>query len=81
MTPTSVSVTEGISRRAGVVSVTAVHTGFVAGLLALPRDADDTARVALAARIGLPSDSAARILDKTPAAMQKAYERARKRGK
>jgi hypothetical protein len=35
MTSTAVSVTEGISRRAGVVSVTAVHTGFVAGLLAV----------------------------------------------
>jgi hypothetical protein len=54
---------------------------FVAGLLALPRDADDTARVALAARLDIPSDTAARILDKTPAAIQKAYERARKKGK
>jgi hypothetical protein len=54
---------------------------FVAGLLALPRDADDTAHVALAARLGIPSDAAARILDKTPAAIQKAYERARKKGK
>lgn len=54
---------------------------FVAGLLALPRDADETARVALAARLGMPSDAAARILDKTPAAVQKAYERARKKRK
>lgn len=54
---------------------------FVAGLMALPDDADEADRVALAARIGIPPESAARILDRTPAAMQKAFERARKKPK
>jgi hypothetical protein len=35
MTTSAVTVTERMSRRAGVVRVTAVHTGFVAGLLAV----------------------------------------------
>ena len=35
MTTTAVSVTERMSRRAGVIRVTAVHTGFAAGLLAV----------------------------------------------
>lgn len=54
---------------------------YVAGLLSLPRDADDAARVALAARVGIPAEAAARILDKTLAAIQKAFERARKKRK
>lgn len=52
---------------------------FIAGALALPSDAKEADRVALAARVGLSSDTAARVLGKSPAAAQKALERARKK--
>ena len=50
---------------------------FIAGALALPVDAKDAQRVALAARVGLSVETAARILGKTPAAAGKAMQRAK----
>jgi len=50
---------------------------FIAGALVLPPDAKDAQRVSLAARVGLPVETAARILGKTPVAARKAMQRAR----
>jgi hypothetical protein len=54
---------------------------YIAGLLALPANATEGDRVALAARVGVPVDAAARILRKSPAAATKALQRARKKRK
>ena len=52
---------------------------FIAGALVLPANAKDADRVSLAARVGLSSQTAARVLGKTPAAAEKAMERARRK--
>ncbi len=50
---------------------------YIAGLLSLPADAGDAERVALAARVDLSIETTGRVLGKSPAAAQKALERAR----
>lgn len=50
---------------------------YIAGLLALSADAGDAERVALAARVDLSIETTGRVLGKSPAAAQKALERAR----
>lgn len=50
---------------------------YIAGLLALPAEAGDAERIALAARVDLSVDTVVRVLGKSPAAAQKALERAR----
>ena len=54
---------------------------FIAGLQCLPDESGETERVALAARVGISSDTLGRILDKSDAAAQKALERARKKAR
>jgi DNA-directed RNA polymerase specialized sigma24 family protein len=52
---------------------------FVAGLLALPADATETQRIAVAARVGLSVEATARVFGKTQDAATKALQRARKK--
>lgn len=58
---------------------TVLFLEFIAGALALPPEAKEAQRLALAARVGLSPEVAARIFGKTPAAAKKALERARKK--
>lgn len=52
---------------------------FVAGLLALPADATETQRIAVAARVGLSAEAVARVFGKSLDAATKAMQRARKK--
>jgi hypothetical protein len=50
---------------------------FIAGITALGAEGKQSDRIALAARIRLPSQVVARVLGMSPAAAKKALERAR----
>lgn len=52
---------------------------FLAGLMALPPDAKEPDRIAIAERVGLDSAAVARIFKKTQAAANMALSRARRK--
>ncbi len=52
---------------------------FLAGLMALPPDATEQHRIAIAERVGLDSAAVARIFKKTPGAASMAMVRARRK--
>lgn len=52
---------------------------FLAGLMALPPDAKEPERIAVAERVGLDSAAVARIFKKTPGAANMALVRARRK--
>ena len=53
---------------------------LIAGLLALPPDAKEAQKLAVASRIGLKAVDVARIFGKSVGATQKAIQRAKKNG-
>lgn len=52
---------------------------FLAGLIALPPDADEQDKIAIAEKVGLDSAAVARIFKKTPGAASMAMLRARRK--
>ena len=69
------------TRKAPDLDPVSMRLEFLAGLMALPPDADEQDRIAIADLVGLDSAAVARIFKKTPGAASMAMLRARRKSK
>ena len=67
------------TRKAPDLDPVSVRLEFLAGLMALPPEAKEPDRIAIAERVGLDAAAVARIFKKTPAAANMALSRARRK--